>query len=256
MPIHDWTKVYSGMFHDFHVGWSITIRNALNAGLLPKGMSALVEHKVGVVEPDVLAVDTWAASDGAAWGDRGGTAVLSVPATRIVRKSDKEHYAERANRIVVQQPLGRTIAVIELVSPGNKDGKRKFGEFVEKSREFIARGIHLLVVDVFPPTKRDPQGIHQAIWDAFEDDYSFDLPLRKNRVAVSYKAGRDEKAAYVETFAPGGTIPDMPLFLSEDFHVPVPLQSAYQTNWMTMTDELRRIVETGVLPGGGSAGGE
>ena len=49
MPMHDWTKVYSGLFHDFHQGWSITIRNALNGGLLPKGMSAFVEHKVGVV---------------------------------------------------------------------------------------------------------------------------------------------------------------------------------------------------------------
>ena len=73
MPMHDWTKVYSGLFHDFHQGWSITIRNALNGGLLPKGMSAFVEHKVGVVEPDVLTVDTWAESN------RGAGGIAAVP---------------------------------------------------------------------------------------------------------------------------------------------------------------------------------
>ena len=44
MPIHDWTRVYAGLFHDYHQTWSIYIKNALNAGLLPKGLSALVEQ--------------------------------------------------------------------------------------------------------------------------------------------------------------------------------------------------------------------
>ena len=37
MPIHDWTRVRSNQFHDFHQSWTIAIRNALNAGLLPAG---------------------------------------------------------------------------------------------------------------------------------------------------------------------------------------------------------------------------
>ena len=31
MPIHDWTRVPSGLFHDFHQSWSIRIKDALNA---------------------------------------------------------------------------------------------------------------------------------------------------------------------------------------------------------------------------------
>ena len=30
MPMHDWSRVYSGMFHDFHQSWSIRIKDALN----------------------------------------------------------------------------------------------------------------------------------------------------------------------------------------------------------------------------------
>jgi len=37
MPIHDWSPVDAGIFHHFHQAWTIEIRNALNAGLLPHG---------------------------------------------------------------------------------------------------------------------------------------------------------------------------------------------------------------------------
>ena len=34
MPVHDWARVYAGLFHDFHQSWSIRIKDAMNAGLL------------------------------------------------------------------------------------------------------------------------------------------------------------------------------------------------------------------------------
>jgi len=40
----------SRLFHHFHQGWSVAICHALNAGLLPKGLYALIEqHAVDVV---------------------------------------------------------------------------------------------------------------------------------------------------------------------------------------------------------------
>lgn len=41
MPVHDWTRVEAGIFHDFHTVWIGQIRNALNEGLLPAGYYAL-----------------------------------------------------------------------------------------------------------------------------------------------------------------------------------------------------------------------
>jgi hypothetical protein len=35
MPIHDWTRVSAGTFHDFHQGWTIEIRNSLSPTRLP-----------------------------------------------------------------------------------------------------------------------------------------------------------------------------------------------------------------------------
>ena len=30
MPIHDWSRVDAGVFHDFHLAWVVEIANALN----------------------------------------------------------------------------------------------------------------------------------------------------------------------------------------------------------------------------------
>lgn len=57
MPMHDWTNVEPTIYHHFHQQWSIAICNALNAGLLPPGLSALIEQHTGGVVPDVLAVE-------------------------------------------------------------------------------------------------------------------------------------------------------------------------------------------------------
>ena len=186
MPIHDWTQVYEGLFHDFHQSWSIHIKNALNAGLLPQDMSAMVERSKSIKVTKVLAIPS------------GGTLLLEPPVAQIVRKSTKETYADSANRIVIKHKIGRTVAVIEIVSPGNKSSKQAFQEFLEKSVAFIREGIHLLVIDVFPPTKRDPFGVHRAIWENFEDeDDEFVFPVGKNLILASYHASR-LKEAYVE----------------------------------------------------------
>ena len=56
MPIHDWTRVSSGTFHDFHQGWTIEIRNTLNSGVLPDGYYAMADQRVSGPEPDIIAL--------------------------------------------------------------------------------------------------------------------------------------------------------------------------------------------------------
>ncbi len=244
MPIHDWSKVPAGLFHHFHQHWSIEIATTLNRGRLPKGVSALVEQRAGPKETDVLAIESksarWAA------GSDGGVATLEQPVTRIVQRSSSYLYAQRANRIVIKHHLGRIIAVIEIVSPGNKDSRGALRHFVEKTADFIEVGIHVLVIDLFPPTPRDPLGIHKAIWDEFkEEDFAF--PSGKDRICASYQAG-DDLTAYVEPVAVGDALPDMPLFLTSGFHVKVPLETTYQATWEASPEDLRTAVETGSLP--------
>jgi hypothetical protein len=173
MPIHDWSRVPSGLFHDFHQSWSIRIKDALNSGRLPKGVAALVEQRAGPKESDVLAIEARPRRHLDEKLD-GGIATLPPPVTRIVRRTTNEIYASRANRIVVKHHLGRIIAVIEIVSPGNKDSRAALRDFVEKTVDCLLKGIHVLIVDLFSPTQRDPYGIHKVIWDEIvEEEFMF-----------------------------------------------------------------------------------
>lgn len=103
MPVHDWTRVQSGLFHDFHQSRSVGIKNALNDGL-PMGYYALVEQKVDGPEPDVIAIDG------------APTATLEPPKAALAAciASDAVRYARKANRISIRHPLGQVVAVIEM----------------------------------------------------------------------------------------------------------------------------------------------
>ncbi|MGH7140839.1 MAG: DUF4058 family protein, partial [Pirellulales bacterium] len=241
--IHDWTRVPAGLFHHFHQDWTIELARALNRGCLPRGVAALVEQRLGPREGDVLAIETRAVRPAA---EDAGVATLPPPVARIVRRTESGVFADRANRIVVKHHLGRIIAVIEVVSPGNKDSRASLREFIEKTVEFLKAGIHVLVIDLFPPTPRDPFGIHKAIWDQFVDE-PFAFPLGKDRIVTSYKAGA-ERVAYIEPLAVGDDLPDMALFLSGEFYVLAPLEATYRTAWEANPLELRSAVETGVMP--------
>ena len=243
MPLHDWSKVPSGLFHDFHVSWSICLRNALNRGVLPPGYSALVEQHSGPVASDVLTLDERTTERRTS---KGSGATVLAPKTRFIRKSQNELYAGRANRIAIKSRFGRTVAVIEIVSPGNKDSRAAFEDFVDKAIDFLRKGINLLAIDVFPPSKRDPFGIHKAIWDRIEEE-DFEFPSGQDRVFVSYVAG-PETIAYVEPISLGDELPNMPIFLNESEHVLVPLAQTYDLAWADCIDSVRRAVETGILP--------
>ena len=58
MPIHDWTRLEPGDFHDFHQCWVVELRNALNGGLLPPGYMAMAEQVTGRPIPDVVTLQT------------------------------------------------------------------------------------------------------------------------------------------------------------------------------------------------------
>lgn len=150
-------------------------------------------------------------------------------------------YAQKANRISIRHPLGEVVAVIEIVSPGNKDSRHSLRSFVEKAVAFLRNGIHLLIVDLFPPSARDPQGIHKAIWDELADD-PFELPAGKPLTLVSYQTG-DGITAHIEPLSVGDPLPDMPLFLTPREHILVPLEATYAATWAACPEPIRELVE-------------
>jgi Protein of unknown function (DUF4058) len=250
MPVHDWYRVDANVFHHFHQRWTISICDTLNAGLLPPGYSALVEQHTGGLVPDVLGLERRSRGRQPA-KPLGGVLTATPPKTSLVRQA-KAVLAARANRIVIRHRLGEVVCMLEIVSPGNKSGRAVFRAFVDKTIEFLRQGIHVVVIDLLPPTPRDPHGMHKAIWDEIEEE-PFELPPDKPLSLAAYVAGDMltgiETTAYVELIGVGDILPDMPAYLDRSGYVPVPLEATYQAAWATCPADLRELVETGKLSG-------
>ncbi len=247
MPIHDWIRVDAGLFHHFHQDWTIELCRALNAGRLPAGYVALTDQQTGGPIPDVLTLNRRPKGSGKLESAGGGLAVATAPPqARFVVEVEEDTYARRANRIRIQHRHGEVVAVIEIVSPGNKSNWNALRAFVRKAGDLIWQGIHLLVVDLFPPSERDPQGIHKAIWDEIADR-PFELPPDKKLTVVAYRAV-PTKTAYVEPVAVGDELPGLPIFLTEDEYVPAPLEETYRASWAVFPPDFKELLEP---PAGG-----
>ena len=202
MAIHDWKTAPAGFFHHFHQRGACAICDALNAGRLPSGYFALIEKTTFGVAPDVVTLQGWRpprrpANVAARSHWRMPRPGLGSP----VESTDEEAYAARANRIAVRDSSHEVVAVIEIVSPGNKSSRNAMKSFVEKAIDLLRQGVNLLIIDLFPPTPRDLQGIHQKIWSELADE-PFVLPADKPLTLAAYTAGVPLRA-FVEPVAVG-----------------------------------------------------
>jgi hypothetical protein len=104
----------------------------------------------------------------------------------------------------------------------------------------LNEGIHLVVIDPFPPTKRDPNGVHAAIWQEMTEK-PFTPPADKPLTVAAYCSG-DEITAYVDPLAVGDALPDAPLFLDAEHYVPVPLEATCAAAWQSFPAQWRSVV--------------
>jgi hypothetical protein len=212
MPMHDWTLVPDGIYHAFHHTWVAFVTDRLNNRGLPDELYALPEQ----VE--------------------AGFNLEDIPV------SEAELYRRRKNHIAVRHVSGdRVVAVLEIVSPGDKSAEYPLETFVRKACDFLDRRVHRLILDPFPPGPRDPDGVHPLIWREFSAE-PFRLPADTPLTLVAYEAGVPLRA-YAEAVAVGSRLPDMPLFIARDRHVLVPLEETYQAAFDVQPRRWRKVLQ-------------
>jgi Protein of unknown function (DUF4058) len=245
MPIHDWSRVFDGAFHDFHTAWIIELRNVLNGGILPPDYYALAEQVARPNVPDVLTLESRAASQGprAAESIGGATAVATAPPrVRLSDRVEPEPFTRRQKSIVVRHASDdRVVALIEILSAGNKSSNKEYQAFVTKALSFLDRGYHLLLIDLHARTRRDPEGIHAVIWAELGGNPK-PIPDDKPLTLAAYDAG-PPPAYYVEPVAVGDTLIDMPLFLAPDWYVSVPLEATYEAAYRGVPRRFREVLD-------------
>ncbi|MGO9600159.1 MAG: DUF4058 family protein [Isosphaeraceae bacterium] len=259
MPIHDWTRVDAGIFHHFHQRWIAALTDVLNERLLPMEYYALAEQQGAGFEPDILTLKTGKVAEeaddatgspeegppqrGGGEQTKGGAVVVAQPRVQITAETDLEFYRRKQNVVAVRHVSGdQLIAVVEIVSKGNKSGRKAFDDFIRKAAELLAHQVHLLILDLQPPTRRDPQGIHGAIWDEVAGE-PYDRPADKPLTLAAYESGSIVRA-HVQPVAVNDPLINMPLFLEPGCYVEVPLEETYQAAFASVPRRWRGVLET------------
>src|SRR4051812_20062993 len=96
MPIHDWTRVNAGTWHDFHLGWIAAMQVAFNGRLLPPdSFYAQVERSANPAD---------------------------LPSGDSVSEAELTDYYASIRRTLVIRCVSddSAVAKLETVSPGNK----------------------------------------------------------------------------------------------------------------------------------------
>jgi hypothetical protein len=209
MPMHDWTRVPIGVFHDFHNAWVTHLSESFNIQFLPKEFYSLGERPC----------------------DELSSAI-----------EDAAFYQQRRRSVSVREDTGdRVVALVEIVSPANKHTRNAVDDFVDKVMSALNEGIHVLVIDPFPPGKYDPQGLHAALWQELGESI-VELPADRRLELVSYCAKAQIKA-YIEPMRVGLPLADMPLFLRKTHYIHVPLETTYMQAWAGVPERWRRVVD-------------
>jgi hypothetical protein len=181
---------------------------ALNGGLLPRGYCALSEQVATRMQTDVLVT-------------------------------------RRGRHLAVRHVSGhQVVALIEIVSPANKDRKAHVRELAEKVVRTLEAGVHVLMLDLLPPGPHDPGGLHGAVW-AYFDRAAYEPPADGPLTLASYAWAGLEPQAYVEPVAVGQSLREMPLFLTADRYVNIPLEATYGAAYRGMPEFWRSVIEQG-----------
>jgi hypothetical protein len=237
MVIHDWSAVPAGVFHHLHGTWLFELAGELNEGILPDGYYALGEQVAGGVVPDVLTLAR-RPRHGRVSEAPEAAAFHQEPTAKVVAVAEEPRYPVRPRSLAIRHVSDdKPVAMVEIVSPGNKKEATELGALIEKTVTWLSMGIHVVLVDLQRPGTFDPDGLHNAVWrELGQEPTPFD-PGRPLTV-VSYAAGRRVKA-YVEPLAVGDELPEIPLFLTLDRHVRLPLATSYRTAFARLPEHLR-----------------
>jgi hypothetical protein len=248
MPIHDWTRVDAGTFHAFHTSWITHLMETLNSGLLPKGYYALSEQVATRMQTDLLTLRAPLPRDLPKAGHNGGVVVAEAPPqVRFSVRPNPQHKPRRTGRrgrhLVIRHISGHpVVALLEIVSPSNKDRRGNVRELAEKVVRSLESGVHVLLLDLLPPTAYDPHGLHGAVWSYF-DTAPYQPPADGPLTLASYVWDGAEPEAYIEPVAVSRPLIHMPLFLSPQLYVNVPLEPTYLAAYRGMPEFWRNVLE-------------
>ena len=218
MPLHDWTD--RDNWDGFHTYWITEIARRLRAALPPPFRAIIGTSPLAAIGGEIRHPDVAVAN---------GATAPTVPSASFAREPDAEvAVAElEVDTTLTVERNGRLVAVVELISPRNKDRPSSRDQYANRYLGYLRGGVHLMVVDVHrrPIGFSFPQLISTTLGER--------LPAPPAPSAVVYGVGGAAAtggrmlAVWAELLVVGERLPAMALPLTPDRDVMVDLDGSY-----------------------------
>ncbi|CAN5389468.1 hypothetical protein BH11PLA2_BH11PLA2_48360 [soil metagenome] len=222
-PIPTWQPV--------HGGWPMAICIQLFS-ILPEGFVAeprvnlgpYFEIDIATFEKDVP--EPWQELDAG-----GGTALATwAPAKpAVTMETSITEVAEYEVLIFDEENNRQLVAAIELVSPSNKDRPESRQAFVSKCLALLSKGVCVTIVDLV--TIRNFNLYYDLTTLAGHRAHSNGKPI-PSTYAVTCRVRKDHPKsmfdAWPHSLTVGQPLPELPIWLREDFAIPLNLEASYE----------------------------
>jgi hypothetical protein len=219
-------------WNELHFGWPMMIVRQLY-DLLPKGyVAAPGAHLGNVFEVDVAALEKNGAALGApdAGGENGGVATATAVGTLLTLEVDLPDPDEYEVRIYDAENDRQLVAAIEIVSPSNKDRPESRATFVAKVAALLQRDVCVAIVDLVTAKQFNLYAELLAVSSAADPRLG---PTPPPLYAVTTRnRKRPPKRSLLDIwYSPmtlGQPLPTLPLWLTPDLRVLLPLEPGYE----------------------------
>jgi hypothetical protein len=221
-PHHHWES--------FHSNWATRIADGIAAALPPGFQVEEHIHAGPGIEIDVATLEQDTAVDGGAAGAVLATLAAPAYAPPAPDRTMPAVFPDNFEVRVFSTAAGLTlVAVVELVSPGNKDRPAERRAFAAKCVSYLTQGVSLIVMDVVTSRRAN---LHNDLMRLLEAAPDMDFPDDVSLYAVAYRPVRrgdqDEIDLWRRPLALGAPLPTLPLRLTGDLFVAVDFEAAYQ----------------------------
>ena len=216
-PRHSWES--------FRCAWCASLVEQLNAVLSARYLAQVRLRSRWRIEAGVADTESRSAVEG---NGAGGVAVATYAppvATHVLPAIFPDDIEVR----VIDTRDGATLAaVVELVSPGNKDRDEACLAFSDKCAAYLQRGVGVVVVDVVTNRRTN---LHNTLMERLRHSPAAAMPDETTLYATAYRPVRrgeqNQIDVWTSVLATGQPLPEMPLGLRGAGCVPIDLEATY-----------------------------
>jgi hypothetical protein len=215
-------------WESFHSRWANSIGDHLNRALPSRYVAEIGMHFGSEVATDVAELEHLD-KPGTQQGNGGAALAVQTWALPVATFSIPAVFPDDLEVQVVDLETSRLVAVVELVSPSNKDRTESRRGFAGKCAAYLQRGIGLVVIDVV--TTRHVN-LHNDLLDLLGQEDTPRMAKTNYLYANAYQPlnpgdnnGRID--LWVNALTVGGGLPTVPLALKGAWPIPLDLDATY-----------------------------